>query len=136
MPETDTNINEQGIPQIVMSVSPSSVVQAPTDKTLSVSEMPADAKVTGDAIRTVADDLSDLASDVSGLLANAIGTIFPVGAIYVTAGDDLPDALQQLGDWMEIAIPLTWGDIKRGTRSYAEPETGYTGTIHFWLRTT
>ena len=39
------------------------------------------------------------------------------------------------GTWVEILMPMTWNDLKRGSRSYAElgqnpPER----TVHFFLR--
>lgn len=134
MPDTERDISERGIPQIRMTVSPSQNVQTPVDDTLSIPEMAADAKATGDAINNVAADLSDLAADVAGITDGLLESIYPVGALYMTTAGTMPEALSALGTWTEVSIPLTWGDIKHGTRSYGEPD-GESGTIHFWLRT-
>ena len=127
MPDTENSIQETGIPVLTMEVSASNEVQWPVDDTLSISGEAADAKVTGDAI-------ADLTAD----LAEVPTWFYPVGAIYMTTNDTLPTELSALGTWEEIRIPLTWGDIKNGTRSYAEigdDDETESGTVHFWLRT-
>lgn len=156
-PNTDGNIHETGgIPELWMTVSPAQNVQAPVDKTLSISEMAADAKATGDAINNLGslleEEISDLASDVipkawitttlteSGKVADAkavgdaIKDMYPVGSIYMTIESTIPSSFS--GIWTEILLPMTWNDLKNGTRSYASiglnpPEH----TVHFFLRT-
>lgn len=167
-PNTEESIQETGgVPKLHMTVSPSSVVQAPVDKTLSISEMPADAKATGDAIRNLGsaleDEIVELAADVipktwidktlseDGMVAeaktvgDAIATInetissltnqtFPVGSIYMTTNTYVPSSLG--GTWVEILMPMTWNDLKKGTRNYVEiGEVQPERTVHFFLRT-
>lgn len=68
MPNTEQSINETGgVPEIEMEMEVSGMTQAAVDKTLSIADMAADAKATGDAIQAVAEDLSDLAADVSDI---------------------------------------------------------------------
>lgn len=167
-PNTDESIQESGgVPVLRMTVSPSQVVQSPVDKTLSISEMPADAKATGDAINNLGealrDEITDLAADVipktsidrsllvDGAVAeaktvgDALASIresiasltnmtFPVGSIYMTTETTVPETLG--GTWVEILMPMTWNDLKRGGRNYTElgqnpPERN----VHFFLRT-
>lgn len=83
MPETDESINETGIPEIAVDItehdvpefqstlSTSNVVTQPTDKTLSVEDMPADAKAVGDALTeiraTEQDTIADVATNASNI---------------------------------------------------------------------
>lgn len=142
MPDTEANINQNGLPQINMTVSPSQNVTTPTDPTLSIAEMAADAKATGDAIANVNADISDLDSAVQDIRATAamLADIYPVGSMYMTTLETLPEVLTALGDWEEVYLPLKWGDIRNGTRSFVlrtevegdvEP-----GTVRIWIRTT
>lgn len=144
-----------GIPVITMSMEVSGMTQTAVDKTLSITDMAADAKATGDAIAEVSDSLADLAADVSGIeewtgedikvdsssgaqtIAEAIAGVtsdsYPVGSIYMTASAETPTFV---GTWVEIAITATWSQLKTGKRDYAELASGDTGgTVHFWLRT-
>lgn len=166
-PNTDESIQETGgVPVLHMTVSPSLNVQTPVDKTLSISEMAADAKATGDAINNLGSELeqeiTDLAADVipknwiddslalEGMVAESktvgdalsslreaiasiTNTTYPVGSIYMTTETSVPASIG--GTWTEILIPMTWNDLKKGSRSYAnlgsdQPER----TIHFFLR--
>lgn len=156
MPETENSINELGIPQIRMTVSPSQNVMTPTDPTLTIAEMAADAKATGTTIANIGADISDLSQQIDGianktgddipltgeegsiLISEILPSLYPVGSLYMTSGT-LPGVLAGLGVWVEVYVPLKWGDIKHGTRSYtpaseasgdAEP-----GNLHCWLRT-
>ena len=159
MPDTENNIQEQGIPEITMEVEASTNVQTPIDKTLSIADMAADAKAVGDAIVNLESAISDLNSDIEDVDAKTgesipvstddnaptiqeaiesvsesiTGVAFPVGTILMTIDDEEPAAT---GTWVEIFLPMTWGDLKHGTRSYRQVEDGEdTGTVHFWLRT-
>lgn len=157
---TEQNVQDSiegtgGIPVITMTMEVSGMTQTAVDKTLSIPDMAADAKATGDAIAAVAEDLSDLATDVGGIeawtgedipvstapgaptvaeaIANITGDSYPVGSIYMTASENAPSFL---GTWVEIAITATWTQLKTGKRDYVALESGETGgTVHFWLRT-
>lgn len=139
-PNTEESILETGIPTLSFTVSPSTVVYQPTDHTLSISDMPADAKATGDAIQNVSDllsgDISDLAADIATIeetLSSLSNLFYPVGSVYVTVDTTVPARFT--GTWEEIAMPMTWNDLKRGTRSWAELEGDPDRTLHFFLRT-
>ena len=194
---TEQNVQDSiestgGVPEIELEMEVSGMTQTAVDKTLSIAEMAADAKATGDAIDVVAGDLADLTADVSDIehwtgediplnsesgspsIAEAVATnaedigdikqwtgenlplntqstatiaeafasifanLYPVGSLYITAADQLPAWISSSGTWVEVKIPITWGDMKNGTRSFVIPEEGETfttGTLHFWLRT-
>lgn len=69
-------------------------------------------------------------------IQSAMDVQWPVGSMFITVSETLPAAIAAIGTWVEVAIPLTYGDIRKGTRSYEEPESGFEfGTIHFWMRT-
>lgn len=143
MPDSENNINQNGIPQIRMTVtpsqdqppelrvtvSPSNNVMTPVDPTLKIAEMAADAKATGDAIGNLETDISDLSTDIEGIPA----VIYPVGSIIMTASAETPGFS---GTWTEIAITATWDQLTSGKRGYATLEEGETGgAVHFWMRT-
>lgn len=150
-PNTEQSILNEGIPVLHFQIAPSQVIYSPVDKTLSISEMPADAKATGDAIQNVKDllddDIAGLASDIVDLrndltedideiqetLASLSNLFYPVGSVYVTIETSVPERFT--GTWVEIAMPTTWNDLKRGTRSYVELESDPERTVHFFLRT-
>ena len=156
---TEQSIRETGgIPQIEVSLAVAGMTQTAVDKTLSISEMAADAKATGDAILNVSDSLTDLAADVGSIqnwtgedipvnedpdamsIAEAFASImnytYPVGSIYTTINDSLPTALTAGCTWVEVKMPLTWNDLKNGTRGYVPVAQGETtGPVHYWLRT-
>lgn len=119
MADTDNSIETQGIPEITLQMSVLNTVQAPVDSTLSISGEAADAQATGNAIAALQTTLNA-----------AIAALFPIGAIYVSTSSTAPAFY---GTWVEFTIPVTYGDLKDGMRSYSDG-TG-TGTLHFWRRT-
>jgi hypothetical protein len=119
MADTENSITTEGIPEITLQLTVMVTFPAPVDPTLSIAGQAADAKATGDAIALV-----------NQTLANAIASLFPIGAIYVSTISTAPVFY---GTWVEIKIPATWGDLEDGMRSYVDG-TG-TGTLHFWRRT-
>ncbi len=159
MPNTEQSIEETGgVPVVEVEMEVSGMTQTAVDKTLSIADMAADAKATGDAIDQVAGDVADLAADVADIeqwtgediplnteddaptiaeaFANILENLYPVGSLYVTAANALPAVISAAGTWKEIAVPLTWNDLKKGTRSYIETDNTFQpGNLHFWLRT-
>lgn len=132
VPEIDLDLEVSSSPEVSFSLEVAGMTQTPVDATLSIEDMAADAKATGDAIRALEDEVGDIEADISGI----VGTVYPVGSIYMTTANLLPAALSAVGTWNEIKVPVTWGDMKNGTRSYQSTGTGFTaGSIHFWLRT-
>lgn len=155
MPNTDQSINDSGIPTLSFTVTPSTVVQAPVDDTLSIAGEAADAKAVGDAVADLSADISDNSEDIAAIknwtgedikvnsesddsIAKAIddlndsilGSAYPVGSIYMSISDTVPDFE---GTWQEIVISHSLVQLKNGGANY-EPGTG-TGTVHYWLRT-
>lgn len=120
MPNTEESINETGMPEIQMSMDVYGLVEAPVDATLTIAGDAADAKATGDAIANVEAEISDIES----------GGIFPVGTIWMTISASAPPFS---GTWQEITMPMSWNDLKNGTRTHMTG-TG-SGSVHFWLRT-
>ena len=144
-----------GIPVVEVELEVSGMTAYPTDKTLEIADMPADAKAVGDRFNTAESAISDNATDIAAIEAwtgedikvntesgsptiaaaieNIVGESYPVGTIYMTVSDDAPAFT---GTWVEVAITATWSQLKTGKRDYAELEDGDTGgTVHFWLRT-
>ena len=117
-------------PEIQFELTMGESVPVPVDDTLSVAGEAADAAAVGEALSSLAETVAgNLSEAISGVDAD-IAALFPVGAIYMTTASTAPAFY---GTWTEITIPVTYGDLNTGARSYEE-ETG-TGTIHFWLRT-
>lgn len=111
-----------GIPVINVSLEVSGMTQYPTDKTLNIPDMPADAKEVGDRI-----------DDLEAAIAAVVSDSYPVGSIYMTTRSDAPAFT---GTWVEIGITATWSQLKTGKRDYAALAEGDTGgAVHFWLRT-
>lgn len=77
MPYTDESINEIGIPEIDVDISPQSMpvltmtveasntIVQPTDKTLKIENMPADAKAVGDALAEMQETERETIEDVA-----------------------------------------------------------------------
>ena len=137
---------DDGIPEVTFTMEMDDVVQSPVDDTLSIAGMAADAKATGDAIAdavstlngTIGDTKTELQGDigtVDGKVTALPGNLFPVGSIYVSTSSSAPTFGGANWRWQEIMIPVTYGDLMDGSRSYATIETGDTpGTIHIWMR--
>ena len=123
MPNTEQSIEETGgVPEIELDVEVYGMVNYPTDKTLSIPDMPADAKKTGE-------EIANLAAEI----ANIVSQTYPVGTIIMTTSSTAP---LFTGTWVEVGITATWTQLKNGKRDYTELEDGDTGgTVHFWLRT-
>lgn len=154
-----------GIPEIEEEIEVSGMTQYPTDKTLSIVDMAADAKAVGDEFANFSADMATALSRITAVenktgssipvsdatgadsiaaafagmeaaLDSVFANLYPVGSVYISAAETLPTVIIDIGTWVEVAVPLTWGDIRTGSRSYVEPETGFTaGNLHFWLRT-
>lgn len=157
MPNTEENIQENSIPELSFTVEPSQNVQTPVDKTLSIAEMAAEAKATGDAIATLESAISDLNTDMAEVSTRTAAdirmgasdtrtitealtemqtnfglSVYPIGSVYFSVTGEAP---QMDGTWVEIVIPMTWGDAKNGTRNYRQVRVGETtGTLKLWLR--
>lgn len=100
------NTNENtGTPVLFMTVSPSQTVQAPVDSTLSIHEMAADAKATGDAIEnlgsTLEQSIADLAADV--VLKTMIDTTLAISGDAADA-KATGDAISSLAETTSQAI--------------------------------
>lgn len=84
-PATDESIQDLGIPEINVTLSPSEVIQQATDSTLTAQGQPADAKAVGDRFAEVESDITDLGADIAGLS----------GAVLVTEQSLEPEAQAQ-----------------------------------------
>ena len=184
MPNTEESLQQTGgTPDVEMEVEIWGMVQQPTDKTLTIAEMPADAKAVGDALAGISEDLQETMQDlgtvenwtgadipvnattgadsiadvIAGILgwngsnipmSSAVGaptvaeaiaavytSLYPVGSLYVTASSTMPSVLTSIGTWTEILMPMTWGDVEGGQRSYVARDTSTAGSLHFWMRT-
>lgn len=72
---TEESIQDLGIPQIGVALAPSTVIQQPTDASLTAQGMPADAKAVGDRFDEVDDRIIELAADIGtidGKVDNAV----------------------------------------------------------------
>lgn len=117
-------------PEISFQLNMGTSVPVPVDDTLSIAGQAADAAAVGEALAEAAQTTADNLAEAIGGVEDDIKALFPVGAIYMTTSSTAPSFF---GTWAEITIPVTYGDLNTGARSYSQA-TG-TGTIHFWLRT-
>lgn len=132
---TDNNIETEGIPEITLQLEVQQTVQAPIDPTLTIAGEAADAKATGDAIAAAQTALQTEIDTLGGSISTLVGTLFPVGCIYVSTSDSAPTFGGANWNWEEILVPVTQGDLMDGSRSYKTKESGDTpGTLHFWRR--
>ena len=122
MPNTEQSIAETGgVPEITLEVEVFGMTQTPTDKTLTIPDMPADAKTVGDKVDELEEKIEEVLLD-----------FYPIGSIYMTVSNEAPTFL---GEWVEIAITATIAQLKNGKRGYnilPAPEVG--DDVHFWLR--
>lgn len=112
MPDTENSIvNTGGVPQALLNVEGNGIVQTPVDATLSIENMAADAKATGEAIQGVQDQIDrineTLEADYVKLSAQEmtkvqkeqvqanlgiIDLIYPVGSVFICATGVNPNA--------------------------------------------
>lgn len=127
---------DDGIPEVSFTLEVSNTTQVPVDDTLSIEDMAADAKATGDAIQAAKDDLQEQIDNIETGVESVAGQLFPVGAVYISTSSTAPAFGGNTWVWQEIKMPATWGDIEDGFRSYQNVDSGDTpGTLHFWKRT-
>lgn len=127
---------DDGIPEVSFELEVSNVVQAPIDDTLTISGEAADAKATGDAIAAAKAELQEEIDALDTGVDSVPGRLYPVGAIYVSTSATAPTFGGTTWVWQEILLPVKFGDLMDGTRSYVAKGSGVTaGTVHFWLRT-
>lgn len=126
---------DDGIPEVDFTLEVSNVIQTPVDDTLSIEGMAADAKATGDAIDAAKAELQEEIDSLDTGVDSVPGKLFPVGSIYVSTSATAPTFGGANWNWQEIMIPMTWGDLEDGSRSYqTKGENDTPGTLHFWLR--
>lgn len=145
----------EGVPEINLELEVAGMTAYPTDKTLLIEDMAADAKIVGDKFNDLEADVADLGVDVGAIkewtgadipvnaeddaptIAEVLDGItsdsWPVGSIWMTISDEEPPFA---GTWVEVALTMTIAQMKNGKRGYAALEEGETGgDVHFWLRT-
>ena len=112
--QTQNSINETGgIPEIEVSLEVSGMTQTPVDKTLTISDMAADAKAVGDKFADVDSDIYNIETDISGLSAKTALDIpmsdeqgaDTIAATVNGALEDIAELQAQTGD----DIPITAG---------------------------
>ena len=145
----------EGVPEIELEVEVAGMTAYPTDKTLTVEDMAADAKTVGDKFNDLEADVADIGTDVEAIqawtgedikISSATGAptiaeafdivtsdAWPVGSIWMTISENEPPFF---GTWVEVALTTTIAQLKTGRHGYTELEEGETGgDVHFWLRT-
>ena len=153
---TEQSIQELGgIPTIEVSLEVAGMTAYPVDRSLTIADMAAEAKATGDAIAAVqevilgeeeriqtiegwtGEDIPLSEEQGSATIAEAFNNIisvsYPVGSIYMTVSNSAPTFT---GTWVEIALTASWKELKEGKHGYELLAAGATsGSVHFWLRT-
>ena len=139
MPNSEQNVQDSiestgGIPEITMTMQVSGMTQMPVDKTLTLADMAADAKATGDAIANLAADISDI-NDWTGddIYTNATekaqsgkkirGSISDLN----TAVTGVSDRVTAVEAWTGEDIPAT---SAQGSPSIASRLTGIVGEAY------
>ncbi len=113
-PNTEGSIQNNGIPKITLGMRASTVLYSPTDKTLSISEMPADAKATGNAITNVRSDVSDVQADVTdlyGSIDDVNDEMMSVKSVQETQAEQMVQMQSAVNDAVQRVDTLTGVDI-------------------------
>ena len=123
MPETENSIvNTGGVPQALLNVEGNGIVQTPVDATLSIENMAADAKATGEAIQGVQSQIDTinetLEADYVKLSAQEmtaeqqrqvqanlgiIDLIYPVGSVFICTTGVNPNSQFANTTWQMIS---------------------------------
>ena len=131
MADTDTSIENGGIPEISMSVQASENVWAAVDKTLTIAEAPAEAKAVGDRFDIVEGDVADLGGDIAAI-QQWTGEDIPLNTQQSApkiskAVSDLGEAVAGIQEWTGEDIPV---NSEQGAQTIAEVIADITGDAY------
>lgn len=108
---TEESIQQNGIPVITMEVNPLTVIPNAVDTTLLNSGEAADAKATGDRIRSIEDQLPDIEADIGDLDQALTAITDPTEGDLKTLDDKIDtvreDLEQAISDTADGLIPKT-----------------------------